>query len=175
MSALPMALIGAVVAMVVTNQDRTIPTLVGLISLCGIASRNGILLLDHYLHLVKHEGETWSQKMLVRAGQERVAPVMMTALTAALGLVPLALAAGQPGKELLYPIATVVIGGLFTSTLLEFFVRPALFWTFGREAAEKVVSQTRSDAAALGEAEEANHCDSTETHSPENEEIQHAL
>ena len=165
MSALPMALIGAVVAMVVTGQDRTIPTLVGLISLCGIASRNCILLLDHYLHLVKHEGETWSQQMLVRAGQERVAPVMMTALTAALGLVPLALAAGQPGKELLYPIATVVIGGLCTSTLLEFFVRPALFWTFGRKAAEKVVSQTRSESAALSEAEEEDRCDSAETHS----------
>ena len=165
MSALPMALIGAVVALVVTGQDRTIPTLVGLISLCGIASRNGILLLDHYLHLVKHEGETWSRQMLVRAGQERVAPVMMTALTAALGLVPLALAAGQPGKELLYPIATVVIGGLCTSTLLEFFVRPALFWTFGRKAAEKVISQIRSESAALSAAEETDSCDSIETHS----------
>jgi CzcA family heavy metal efflux pump len=174
MSALPMALIGAVVAMVVTGQDRTIPTLVGLISLCGIASRNGILLLDHYLHLVKYEGETWSHKMLIRAGQERLAPVMMTALTAALGLVPLALAAGQPGKELLYPIATVVIGGLCTSTLLEFFVRPALFWTFGREAAEKVVAQGRSEAAALSAADEANNCDSTVTHFQE-KEIQDAL
>jgi Cu/Ag efflux pump CusA len=171
MSALPMALIGAVVAMVVTGQDRTIPSLVGLISLCGIASRNGILLLDHYLHLVKHEGETWSHQMLIRAGQERVAPVMMTALTSALGLVPLALAAGQPGKELLYPIATVVIGGMFTSTLLEFFVRPALFWTFGRRAAEKVVTQTRSESAALSAAEEVDNGDWTETPSHENEEI----
>jgi Cu/Ag efflux pump CusA len=175
MSALPMALIGAVVAMVVTGQDRTIPTLVGLISLCGIASRNGILLLDHYLHLVKYEGETWSKRMLIRAGQERVAPVMMTALTAALGLVPLALAAGQPGKELLYPIATVVIGGLFTSTLLEFFVRPALFWTFGRKAAEKVVSQTRSETAALSAADETDTCGSTVNHSHENEEIHDAV
>jgi hypothetical protein len=100
---------------------------------------------------------------------------MMTALTSALGLVPLALAAGQPGKDLLYPIATVVIGGMFTSTLLEFFVRPALFWTFGRKAAEKVVLQTRSKAAALSEAEEANHCGVTETHSHENEEIHDAL
>jgi Cu/Ag efflux pump CusA len=153
--------------MVVTGQDRTIPTLVGLISLCGIASRNGILLLDHYLHLVKYEGETWSKQMIIRAGQERVAPVMMTALTAALGLVPLALAAGQPGKELLYPIATVVIAGLFTSTLLEFFVRPALFWTFGRQAAEKVVSQTRSDSAALSEADETENGDLSVTQSHE--------
>jgi len=149
MSALPMALIGAVAAMVITGQDRTIPTLVGLISLCGIASRNGILLLDHYLHLIRYEGESWSKEMIVRAGQERVAPVMMTALTAALGLVPLAMAAGQPGKELLYPIATVVIGGLLTSTLLEFFVRPALFWTFGQGAVDRLMHEHDSELAAL--------------------------
>jgi len=69
--------------------------------------------------------------MIVRAGQERLAPVLMTALTAGVGLVPLALAAGQPGKEILYPVATVIIGGLISSTLLEFLVRPALFWQFG--------------------------------------------
>lgn len=174
MSALPMALIGAVAAMVVTGQDRTIPTLVGLISLCGIASRNGILLLDHYLHLVKYEGETFSHTMLIRAGQERVAPVMMTALTAALGLVPLALAAGQPGKELLYPIATVVIGGLFSSTLLDFFVHPALFWLFGRKGVEKLVSQTQSEAAALSEADATDNCISTVTLSHENKDIHDA-
>lgn len=169
MAALPMALIGAVVAMVLTGQARTIPTLVGLISLCGIASRNGILLLDHYLHLVKYEGETWSRQMIVRAGQERVAPVMMTALTAALGLLPLTLAAGQPGKELLYPIATVIVGGLFTSTLLEFFVRPALFWTFGRKAAARTVLQGDTDRAALDGADD--RATALSTPSLENEEM----
>lgn len=154
MAALPAAIIGAVVAMIITGQDRTIPTLVGLISLCGIATRNGILLIDHYLHLVRFEGETWSHEMLVRAGQERVAPVMMTALTAAFGLAPLTLAAGQPGKELLYPIATVVVGGLFTSTLLEFFVRPALFWQFGRGAAQRVVASSQSESPLLSTTEE---------------------
>src|SRR5690606_6824603 len=71
----------------------------------------------------------------VRAGQERLAPVLMTALTSGIGLLPLALSAGEPGKEILYPVATVIIGGLISSTLLEFLVRPALFWTFGRRAA----------------------------------------
>jgi HME family heavy-metal exporter len=129
MVALPMAMIGAVASIVVTGQTLSVASLVGFISLCGIATRNGILLLDHYLHLVQHEGESWSTSMIVRAGLERTAPVLMTALTAGIGLVPLAMAAGEPGKEILYPVATVIIGGLLTSTLAEFLVRPALFWT----------------------------------------------
>jgi hypothetical protein len=102
-------------------------------------------LLDHYLHLVKYEGETWSDEMIVRAGQERLAPVLMTALTAGIGLVPLAMAAGQPGKEILYPVATVIIGGLISSTLLEFFVRPALFWTVGRRAGQRIVEEHHAE------------------------------
>jgi HME family heavy-metal exporter len=145
MAALPMAFIGAVAAIWLTGQHLTIASMVGFISLCGIATRNGILLLDHYLHLVRYEGETWSRPMLVRAGQERLAPVLMTALTAGIGLVPLALAAGQPGKEILYPVATVIIGGLVSSTLLEFFVRPALFWTVGIRAGEAIVRQDREE------------------------------
>jgi len=130
MVALPMALIGAVATIVLSGQTLTVASLVGFISLCGIATRNGILLLDHYLHLVECEGESWSRSMIVRAGLERLAPVLMTALTAGIGLAPLALAAGEPGKEILYPVATVIIGGLLTSTLAEFLVRPALFWMF---------------------------------------------
>ena len=144
MAALPMAFIGAVAAIILTGQTLTIASMVGFISLCGIATRNGILLLDHYLHLMKYEGETWSGQMIIRAGQERLAPVLMTALTAGIGLVPLALAAGEPGKEILYPIATVIIGGLVSSTLLEFLVRPALFWTFGRKAGQRLVEQNGS-------------------------------
>jgi Cu/Ag efflux pump CusA len=83
--------------------------------------------------------------MMIRAGQERLAPVLMTALTAGIGLVPLAMAAGQPGKEILYPVATVIIGGLISSTLLEFFVRPALFWTIGRKAGQHIVEQHHAE------------------------------
>ncbi len=142
MIALPMAFIGSVAALELTGQTLTVAAMVGFISLCGIASRNGILLINHYLHLVKYEGETWSREMIIRAGQERLAPVLMTALTSGIGLVPLAMAAGEPGKEILYPVATVIIGGLVSSTLLEFLVRPALFWKFGFRAAERVTEQT---------------------------------
>ncbi len=139
LAALPTAFIGAVAALVITDQNLTVAAIVGFISLCGIASRNGILLLNHYLHLVQYEGESWTRQMVKRAGQERMAPVLMTALTSGIGLVPLALAAGEPGKEILYPIATVIVGGLFTSTLAEFFVRPALFWTVGRKAGPQIL------------------------------------
>ncbi|MEA1951422.1 MAG: efflux RND transporter permease subunit, partial [Planctomycetota bacterium] len=145
MIALPMAFIGSVAALYVTGQTLTVAAMVGFISLCGIASRNGILLLNHYLHLVEHEGETWSRRMIVRAGKERLAPVLMTALTSGIGLVPLAMAAGEPGKEILYPVATVIIGGLISSTLLEFLVRPALFWKFGMNAARNVVEENQQD------------------------------
>ena len=137
--ALPTAFIGAVAALVITDQNLTVAAMVGFISLCGIASRNGILLLNHYIHLVEHEGESWTREMVRRAGQERMAPVLMTALTSGIGLLPLALAAGEPGKEILYPIATVIVGGLLTSTLAEFFVRPALFWTIGQTAGKQIV------------------------------------
>lgn len=143
--AVPMAFIGAVAALVFTGQTLSIAAMVGFISLCGIASRNGILLLNHYLYLLREEGETLSAAMIVRAGQERLAPVLMTALTSGIALIPLALAAGEPGKEILYPVATVIIGGLISSTLLEFFVRPALFWQFGRRAAERLTGHATAD------------------------------
>ena len=133
MAALPMAAIGAVAALLLTGQALSVPAMVGFVSLAGIASRNGILLISHYLHLITVEGEEFSKKMIKRAGRERVAPVLMTALTSGIGLVPLVLAGDEPGKEILYPVATVIIGGLLSSTLLEFFVRPALFWKFGRK------------------------------------------
>ena len=89
--------------------------------------------------------------MVVRAGKDRLAPVLMTALTSGIGLVPLALAAGEPGKEILYPVATVIIGGLVTSTLLEFFVRPALFWTMGVGAARRVVELGAAEVPLIEE------------------------
>ncbi|MGL6225698.1 MAG: efflux RND transporter permease subunit [Thermoguttaceae bacterium] len=141
LSALPLALIGAVAAIVLTGQARSIPSLIGMISLCGIASRNGILIIDHYFHLVRHEGASFNREMIVQAGKDRVAPVLMTTLTAMLGLLPITLSPDTPGREILYPIATVIIGGLFTSTLMEFFVRPALFWVFGRNTAEKILKR----------------------------------
>ncbi len=145
MAALPMAFIGSVAALVFTGQTLTIAAMVGFISLAGIASRNGILLLQHYLHLVVHEGEQFTPAMIVRAGLERLAPVLMTALTSGIGLVPLVLSAGEAGKEILYPIATVILGGLISSTALDFFVHPALFWLFGTKTAARVVRESTSE------------------------------
>ncbi len=142
LAALPMAALGAVAALVVTGQSLTVAALVGFISLAGIASRNGILLVAHYLHLIRYEGETFTPQMIERAGKERMAPMLMTALTAGIALVPLVVAAGEPGKEILYPVATVILGGLVSSTLLDFFVHPALFHLFGRAAAERCSTST---------------------------------
>jgi CzcA family heavy metal efflux pump len=116
------------------------------IPMAGIASRNGILLIAHYLHLMEHEGEGFSPELIERAGKERLAPMLMTALCAGIALVPLVLASGQPGKEILYPVATVILGGLISCTLLDILVRPALFWRFGRKAArEHARRQTEDD------------------------------
>ena len=145
LAALPMAAIGSVAALVLTRQSLTVASMVGFISLSGIASRNGILLIAHYLHLVRHEGERFTPEMVERAGRERVAPMLMTALTAGIALIPLVLAAGEPGKEILYPVATVILGGLISSTLLDFFVHPALFWCFGRAQAEKQMAAADYD------------------------------
>lgn len=167
MAALPMAFIGSVAALVLTQQTLTIAAMVGFISLGGIASRNGILLLNHYLHLVKYEGESFTHAMIIRAGLERLAPVLMTALTAGIGLVPLVLAAHQPGKEILYPVATVILGGVISSTLLDFFVHPALFWLFGKKAAERSVLEA-DEAVELEEeshaAQRARHLTEAATH-----------
>ncbi|MEZ6127363.1 MAG: efflux RND transporter permease subunit [Planctomycetaceae bacterium] len=153
MAALPMAFIGSVAALVITGQTLTVAAMVGFISLGGIASRNGILLLNHYLHLVKYEGADWSKTMIVQAGLERLAPVLMTALTSGIGLVPLVLASGEPGKEILYPVATVILGGLISSTLLDFFVHPALFWLFGMKEAQRVIADSATEVELTEESQ----------------------
>ncbi len=137
LNALPTAFIGGVMALVITQQDLTVASLVGFISLGGIAVRNGILLVTHYIHLMGEEGEEFSPQMVLRGSLERLAPVMMTALTAGIGLVPLVLGGQEPGREILYPVATVILGGLVTSTFCEFLIHPGLFWKFsGADAAE---------------------------------------
>src|SRR5262249_12180275 len=130
LNALPAAFIGGALALWLTGQTLTVASMVGFISLGGIAARNGILLVSHYFHLMKQEGEGFTQQMILRGSLERLAPVLMTALTAGISLVPLVLGGHEPGREILYPVATVILGGLVTSTLCEFLLHPGLFWKF---------------------------------------------
>ncbi len=138
---IPLALIGSVVALLLTGGTFSIATLVGFITLTGIASRNGIMMISHYIHLVQHEGETFGDKMIIRGSLERLVPVLMTALVAALALIPLTLDASAPGKEILYPVATVILGGLISSTLLDMIVTPVVFKQFGKKALDKYIAE----------------------------------
>ena len=142
---IPLALIGSVIAVLLTGGVFSIATLVGFITLTGIASRNGIMMISHYIHLVQHEGETFGDKMIIRGSLERLVPVLMTALVAALALIPLTLDASAPGKEILYPVATVILGGLISSTLLDMIVTPVVFKQFGKKALDKYIEEQNKD------------------------------
>jgi Cu/Ag efflux pump CusA len=141
---IPLALVGAVAAIWLTDQTMSVATLIGFVTVCGIASRNTIMMLSHYLHLMAHEGEVWGLDLVVRGSLERLVPVLMTALTSGLALIPLLLARGEPGKELLAPIAAVVFGGLISATLLDLLVTPAAFWAFGHASAHRWLAAERA-------------------------------
>ena len=131
---IPQALIGSVLALLVTGTTLSVGAMVGFVALCGIASRNGILMISHWVTLIRDEGEEFNARMILRGCKERLTPVLMTALTTNLGLIPLVLSRGAPGKEILYPVAIVIFGGLFSSTLLNFTVTPAATVLFGKRA-----------------------------------------
>jgi HME family heavy-metal exporter len=149
LNALPTAFIGGVLALMLTGQTLTVASMVGFISLGGIAARNGILLVSHYFHLMKHEGEGFTPQMVVRGSLERLAPVLMTALTAGIALVPLVWAGHEPGREILYPVATVILGGLITSTLCEFLIHPGIFWRFSGKDALRLAQKRDAEAAMV--------------------------
>ncbi len=148
---IPLAFVGGLVLTWLLVGSVSIATLVGLITLAGIASRNTIMMISHYLHLMEHEGERFDAQMIVRGSLERLVPVTMTALTAGLALVPLVLASGEPGKEILFPVAVVILGGLVSSTFLDMAVTPAVFFRFGRRAAEQSLARHGSDPLSTPE------------------------
>jgi Cu/Ag efflux pump CusA len=137
----PLALMGAMAFTWWQINNISIATLVGFIAVAGVAARNSIMMLSHYLHLIRHEGESFTWAMIERGTLERLVPVLMTALSAGIALIPLVLSAGEPGKEILHPVAVAIVGGLVSCTLLDLVVTPAVFWLIGRKAAEKALRQ----------------------------------
>jgi HME family heavy-metal exporter len=138
---LPISLVGGILLTRWTLDNISIATLVGFIAVSGISARNTIMLLSHYLHLMKHEGESFTRKMVERGTRERLVPILMTALSAGIALIPLVFAANEPGKEILNPVAIVIVGGLISSTLLGLLVTPALFYSFCKKSAEKAINR----------------------------------
>lgn len=132
---LPFALSGGVVAVLATGGWLSLGSLVGFVTLFGITLRNSIMLVSHYQHLVEVEGATWSSETALRGAQERLPSILMTALVTALGLLPLALGSGQPGREIEGPMATIIVGGLVTSTLLNLVILPTILLHYGRFSA----------------------------------------
>jgi Cu/Ag efflux pump CusA len=143
---LPIALVGGVLAAFATGGIISIGSLVGFFTVFGIAARNGILLISHAQHLEREEGETFGVDLVLRAARERLAPILMTSLATGLALVPLVLLGERPGQEIEHPLAVVILGGLFTSTLLSLFVIPALYLRFGRPRRERAAAQQAGTA-----------------------------
>ncbi len=129
---LPMALVGGVLAAGLTGGIISLGSLVGFLTVFGIAARNGILLISHFQHLERHEGEAFGPDLVLRGARERVAPILMTASATALALVPLVVLGNIPGHEIEHPMGVVILGGLVTSTLLTLFVLPSLYLRFGK-------------------------------------------
>jgi HME family heavy-metal exporter len=146
MANIPLALVGAVVGLWLSGQPLSVAALIGFITLAGISVRNGILKVSHYLNLMRIEGERFDHAMIVRGSLERLSPVLMTALVTAFALAPLLFEAERPGTEILNPVAVVIFSGLISSTLLDTFLTPVLFWLFGRRDAERLLDESNAEA-----------------------------
>jgi HME family heavy-metal exporter len=143
---IPLALVGAVLGLWLSGQPLSVAALVGFITLAGISVRNGILKVSHYLNLMRFEGENFNTQMILRGSLERLSPVLMTALVTAFALAPLLFEAERPGTEILHPVAVVIFSGLISSTLLDTFLTPAMFWLFGRKPAEALLQDKDAEA-----------------------------
>ena len=136
---MPFALIGGVLAVFGSGGSLSLGSLVGFVTLFGITTRNSIMMISHFEHLVQKEGMAWGLEAAIRGASERLLPILMTALVTALGLLPLAIGTGEAGREIEGPMAIVILGGLLTSTVLNLLVLPTLALRYGRF--EKPASQ----------------------------------
>ncbi|MEE7478800.1 efflux RND transporter permease subunit [Methylobacterium hispanicum] len=152
LGSIPLALIGSVAALWLAGQPLSVASMIGFITLTGIATRNGILKISHYLNLAIHEGMPFGRDLVIRGSLERLAPVLMTALSAGVALVPLLVGADAPGKEILHPVAVTIFGGLISATLLDTVLTPVLFLTFGRKPLERLRDEARHRPEASPEA-----------------------
>lgn len=148
MGNVPLALIGSVVALTLAGQPLSVASMIGFITLTGISARNGILKISHYINLALHEGEEFGEKLIIRGSLERLTPVLMTALSAGMALVPLLFGADAPGKEILHPVAVTIFGGLISATLLDTFLTPILFLKFGQRPLQALVELRETKSAA---------------------------
>jgi HME family heavy-metal exporter len=150
MANIPLALIGSVLALWLSGQPLSVAAMVGFITVSGIATRNGILKISHYLNLLKFEGEQFNEALIIRGALERLTPVLMTSLVAAFALLPLLVTADAPGKELLYPVAVVIFGGLISATILDTLLTPLMFWRYGKSSVQQFLQQLPSQLSSNG-------------------------
>ncbi|MGR6466717.1 efflux RND transporter permease subunit [Rhizobium sp. PAMB 3182] len=147
MASVPLALIGSVTALWIAGQPLSVASMIGFITLTGISTRNGILKISHYINLAIQDQMPFGRDLVVRGSLERLTPVLMTALSAGVALVPLMIDASAPGKEILHPVAITIFGGLVTATVLDTVLTPTLFLRYGRKPLERLVEQARAQAA----------------------------
>ena len=129
--AFPTALVGGIIAAYIGGGVLSLGSLVGFLTVLGIASRNGIMMISHFQHLERFEGESFGLELVMRGARERLAPILMTALAAGLALLPLVVAGNIAGHEIEHPMAVVILGGIVTSTIINLLVIPVLYLSFG--------------------------------------------
>jgi HME family heavy-metal exporter len=157
MASVPLALIGSVAALSLAGQPLSVASMIGFVTLTGIASRNGILKISHIINLAIVEGLPFGPELIIRGSLERLTPVLMTALSASVALLPLMIDIHAPGKEILSPVAVTIFGGLVSATLLDALLTPVLVLTFGRKPLQRLVENARTKPANViqGQATES--------------------
>jgi HME family heavy-metal exporter len=150
MGIVPLGLIGAVAALWISGQPLSIASMIGFVTLTGIAARNGILKISHYINLSLHEGVPFGHDLVIRGTLERLTPVLMTALAACVALFPLLIDPSSPGTEILHAVAVTIFGGLISATILDTFLTPILFLKFGRKALENLIAATATPSSPPG-------------------------